>query len=117
MVAMDFSLARLKHLTWKMKLRAFLDGKEELTMAQAVSHKDCDLGKWLYADGLKRYSEIPEMHQLEKVHEELHATVKRIVEMKSSNNVELAEKEFSKIEKTSQDIISLLNIIEEKVNK
>ncbi len=46
MATIDFVSARIKHLNWKVRLRLFLDGIETMTQEQAVSHKDCDLGKW-----------------------------------------------------------------------
>jgi methyl-accepting chemotaxis protein len=44
----DFAFERIMHIAWKVSLRKFLDGKGSLTLEQAVSHKECDLGKWLY---------------------------------------------------------------------
>ncbi len=74
----DFTQARFKHLNWKFRLRAFLDGKETITKEQAVSHHDCDLGKWLYSTGIEKYKQYSEMHELEKIHELLHLQIKKI---------------------------------------
>jgi methyl-accepting chemotaxis protein len=111
----DFAVARVMHIAWKSGLRSFLDGKESLTEEQAVSHKDCDLGKWLYSDGLAGYSTMPEMQELEKVHVELHSIIKRVVQLKHSGDISTAEKELAKIEPVSQKIFSLLISIEQKV--
>jgi methyl-accepting chemotaxis protein len=113
--AIDFSSARTKHLLWKTRLRAFLEGKESLTEAQAVSHRDCDLGKWLYSQGMRDYGHLPEMQQLEKIHAELHAVVKRVVRLKEADNIAEAEREFHKVEPISQKIIALLSVIEQRV--
>jgi len=116
MATLDFSTARLKHTNWKLKLRAFLDGKESLTEAQATSPKDCELGKWLYSEGLAKYSGFPEMKQLEKAHSELHASVRHIVSAKKLGNTHGAEEEFKKVGSTSDSIVALLTAIEKKVN-
>ena len=58
--ALDFASARSKHLLWKSRLRDFLDGKGTLTMNEAISHKDCALGKWLYSSGLQQFGKLPE---------------------------------------------------------
>ncbi len=50
-------------------MRSLQDGKEALTSAHAVSHNQCDLGKWLYSDGMSTYGHIAEMVELERVHE------------------------------------------------
>ncbi|QWR78768.1 methyl-accepting chemotaxis protein [Candidatus Magnetomonas plexicatena] len=112
----DFSNARSKHLAWKSRLRDFLDGKESLTESQAVSHKDCDLGKWLYSKGLSSFGNIPEMMTLEKIHEELHSIVKDIVRLKHSGNTSAAEEQYNHIGPMSQEIIGLLTAIEKKVS-
>jgi methyl-accepting chemotaxis protein len=111
----DFAVARVMHIAWKSSLRSFLDGKDSLTEEQAVSHQDCDLGKWLYSDGLASYGSMPEIQELEKIHTELHSIVKRIIEMKKSGNSSAAENELSKLEPVSQKIFSLLVEIEKKV--
>jgi methyl-accepting chemotaxis protein len=112
---LDFAVARVAHIAWKSALRSFLDGKETLTEQQAVSHEDCDLGKWLYSDGLTEYGALPEMQELEKVHVELHSIVRRVVQLKQSDNNTAAEKEFTKIQPVSQKIFSLLIAIEQKI--
>jgi methyl-accepting chemotaxis protein len=111
----DFAVARVMHIAWKSGLRSFLDGKESMTEDQAVSHKDCDLGKWLYSDGKAEYGTMPEMQELEKVHVELHSIVKRVVQLKNSGDAPAAEEELAKIEPVSQKIFSLLVIVEQKI--
>jgi methyl-accepting chemotaxis protein len=104
----DISEAMIYHLSWKIRLKEFLDGKANITEAQALSHKKCDLGKWLYADVMKKYSDDPEIQDLEKVHTEFHETVNRILKMKYSGNVSIAEQEFIHMELLSEKIFSLL---------
>jgi len=111
----DFAFARIMHIAWKASLREFLDGKGSLTMHQAVSHKDCDLGKWLYSEGMEKYGNLPEMKEFEKVHIELHAIVKKTLQYKNSGDTSAAEKEFEKMDKISSKIFSLLVTIEKKI--
>ena len=112
--AFDFTQAKFKHLNWKFKLRSFLDGKETITMEQAVSHHDCDLGKWLYSTGFEKYKQFSEMHDLEKTHETLHALIKKIVDLKHAGKTDEAETEYLKVEGISQTIIGFLDVIESK---
>ena len=111
----DFAVARVMHIGWKATLREFLDGKESLTLEQAVSHKECDLGKWLYSDGLTTYGAMPEMQEFEKVHIELHATIEKVLQFKNSGDATSAEKEYEKMDKISSKIFSLLVTIEKKI--
>jgi methyl-accepting chemotaxis protein len=114
-MALDFMMAKLKHSSWKLKLRDFLDGKPGLTAAQATSHKDCDLGKWMYAEGLTKYKHVAEMKLLEKEHETLHRTIKSIMDLKAAGKAGEAEEVFKKIEPISKKIMDLLSIIELQV--
>ena len=112
----DFNMARSKHLSWKTRLRAFLDGKEAMTVAQATSHHDCDLGKWLYGAGLKEYGHLPEMQKLENEHAEMHGVVKRVVELKTSGDAVRAEQEYAKVGPLSGSIIALLDAMEKRLS-
>ena len=112
----DFAVARVMHIAWKSSLRSFIDGKESMTEEQAVSHKDCDLGKWMYSDGLSAYGTLPEMQELEKVHQDLHAIVRQVINLKHSGDNAGAERELLKLEPVSQKIFSLLVSIEQKID-
>ena len=112
---LDFSAARIKHLSWKTRLRSFLDGQESMSKDQAVSHHDCDLGKWLYSTGMESYGHMPEMNTLEKVHAELHGIIKDVVRLKHDGDTKGAEKKFAKVESVSGRIVAMLNHIESDV--
>ncbi|MEZ5541418.1 MAG: methyl-accepting chemotaxis protein [Pseudomonadota bacterium] len=112
---MDFSAARLKHLNWKSQLRSFLDGKKSMTVAEAVSERDCDLGKWLYSSGLGHYGHLPEMSALEAEHCALHATVKNAIRLKQAGKLAAAEQEYTRLEQLSGRIVDLLHRVEDHV--
>lgn len=111
----NFATIRFKHLQWKSRLRDFLDGKSTLTESQSVSHKDCDLGKWFYAEGMARFGHIEEMKVMDGYHKQLHDTVRHIVKLKHAGQTEEAEGEYEKIGPLSHKIIDLLNAIESKM--
>jgi methyl-accepting chemotaxis protein len=112
--ALDFSMARSKHLAWKARIRDFLSGKESLTLAQAVSHKDCDLGKWLYSTGLQQYGHMKEMQELERQHETRHGLVKTIIQGKERGDVRGAESDFHQLQSLSDEIVALLTVVEKR---
>lgn len=113
----DFMAAKLKHTMWKLHLREFLDGKAGLTGAAATSHRDCDLGKWLYSEGLAKYGSIAEMKQLEAKHAELHAVVKQIMDLKASGRNSDAEAAYARIDPLSKQLVTLLAAAEQGVTK
>ncbi len=112
-----FSLARTKHLGWKVRIQAFLAGKEEVNAEQAGNPKVCDLGKWLYAEGMARYGSIPEMVELERVHADMHAVVQDVVQMKHSGNVRAAQEGAAQVDRMSDRVVALLTAVEGKVGQ
>lgn len=114
MAQMDFGLARLNHQVWKMRLRSFLNDKEKMDASEAMSHEDCDLGKWIYGGALETYASIPEMKRLEVVHAAMHRQIKSIIVNKNSGNIDEAKEEFKEIGSVSAEIVELLTAVEKQ---
>jgi uncharacterized metal-binding protein YceD (DUF177 family) len=70
----------------------------------------------MYAEGLQHYITISEMKSLEKVHINLHETVKTIVSLENEGKAAEADAEYLKIGPISDEIIDLLTVIEKKVS-
>ncbi len=112
----DFFKARMAHMAWRLRIREFLDGKVALSEEEAVSHRHCALGQWLYdGGGIEHYGGFPEMQQLEPEHERLHQVIREIVSLKNSGAAEQAEERFAEIESLSERIVGLLKGLERKV--
>jgi methyl-accepting chemotaxis protein len=111
----DFTDIRLKHVTWRVKLDDFLEGKPSMTEEQATSHEACDAGKWLYSEGMKKYGTMPEMQELEKIHVELHSTVKNIISLKQSGDISAEKEKLENLDKILRKIMFLLVDIEQKL--
>lgn len=109
---LDFADARSKHLLWKTRLRSFLDGKESLDPEQATSHKDCDLGRWLYSSGMKEFGHMDKMMKLESIHEQMHKAVKEAVVCKHGGDNHNAEENYYKVGDLSEQVIGLLRDLE-----
>jgi methyl-accepting chemotaxis protein len=90
------------------RLRDFLDGKEALTLEQAVSHKHCDFGKWYYSEGLKSYGHLKPIMDVEKPHEELHQLIKTIIGLKDEGKTQEAENAYKQVAKISERIVACL---------
>ncbi len=114
---LDFALARTKHQAWKNRLRHFLDGQEPLTAAHAVSHKQCDLGKWLYSDGMRLYGDIPTMQEMEDVHEKMHGYIGDIIRHYNDGSKAEAEKLYQSVIQCSDTVIQCLDKVEQEISK
>ena len=108
----DFMSAKLAHGRWRVRLRLFLDDMQTLSLSEATSPRDCDLGKWLYSDGLTTWGSLPDMQQLERVHDDMHARVRRIIEAKNAGKLDEAEKGYDEMEGVSDNVVRLLDAIE-----
>ncbi len=115
---LDFTSARLMHQDWVAKVRLFLNGKFELDESKLSSHRDCELGKWLYSDGLARHGSLAEMQRLEQEHEQLHRTIRDIVnERHGEKNRERTDGLFRRLLGLSGNVLELLAAIEDRVNR
>ncbi len=107
--SLDLSAAKAAHLNWKTRLRAFLDGKEALSMDEAVSHRHCKFGKWYYSEGLQNFGHIEAMRAVEKPHEELHEMIRTIIEYKERGQMDQAEQAYRYVSNISDEIVRLMD--------
>ena len=102
-------------MAWRTYLDDFLAGKNSMTEEQATNHKVCDVGKWLYSVGMKKYGDLDEIQKLEKIHVELHATVKKVILLQEAGDIDAKKKELKKLDRILRKIMLLLVRIEENL--
>ncbi|MEW8691328.1 MAG: methyl-accepting chemotaxis protein [Candidatus Thiodiazotropha endolucinida] len=108
--------AMAAHLSWKTKLRGFLDGKGSLDERVAYNHKACGFGIWYEKVGRKELSHISEINQIEKPHRELHELIKRIADLKNRGDMQAAEREYQRVAPLSEEIVRMMQTIQSKLN-
>jgi len=113
--SVDFSRVKMAHRSWRLKLRHFLDGHENIDRKGLASHRDCELGKWIYGGGMATYSHLQEMLELETRHKEMHASVKHVVELKHAGKAGEAEQEFSRVCEAADRVVGLITRVEAQV--
>jgi len=113
-VKFDFEQARSKHLLFKSRLRSLLYGAD-IAEAPVISHYECTVGKWIYGHALTDYAYIPEMHQLEKVHADLHTLARHLVEIYKEGRIDEARRRLEDIENIAERLIALLSMVEAQV--
>lgn len=117
LTVLDLSGARAAHLTWKDRLCGYLDGRPALTRDQLVCHRECDLGRWYYSEGVHHYDTIPEMRELEPLHEALHQRIGTMVELREQGRTAEAKICLDEIDPLSRQIVDLLERIEHKATE
>jgi HD-GYP domain-containing protein (c-di-GMP phosphodiesterase class II) len=117
LTVLDLSGARSSHLSWKSRLRAYMDGKNTLSRKQLVSHRECELGRWYHSEGIHHYGHIPEMQALAQPHENLHLIIHALVDHHEQGRYDEAESCYAQVEPLSTQIVDLLTAIERNAAK
>ena len=115
--SLDFAGVKTAHRSWRLKLRNFLDGQESLAADKIASHRDCVLGKWLYADGAAAYGQVAGFRELEETHKAMHDKVKEVVELKHAGKVSQAEQRYKEVCSRADEVVALLTKLEGQVVK
>ncbi len=103
--------AKAAHLAWRSKLMSYLSGEINIDSRELSSHRDCVLGQWYYNDGLRDFSHIAEMKELEAPHKEIHQVIHNVVDLKQSGDNDKAMQEFEKITPLSSQIVDIIDRI------
>ena len=115
-VCFDFDKAKSAHLSWKIKVRDFLQGnRAAITKDQVCSHRECAMGKWYYTEGVKNYGTNSYFKKIEAPHARLHQIIKEVYEMYEMDELEKADKLYLELAPLSDEIVSLLDKTEKSV--
>jgi hypothetical protein len=114
----DITIARITHVEWVHQLEMLLH-KSSSTVT-LPSYHDCELGVWLYGEGLRVYKEIPEIELLEKSHKIFHIAADNVVQWHNgskynSQKSAQAEIDFRDALRTSKEIVYHLTMLEFRI--
>ena len=115
MVQLDFQEAKTKHLQFKSRLRAILFGEILEDENPVISHDECPVGKWIYKHALSAYPQMIEIYTLEKVHQQIHAIARQLVNLYKAGEIDVARKGLSEIEAVGDKLIYTLELVENKI--
>lgn len=110
----NLKLVGANHNIWCMKLNQFVNSNTDAPPVK--SHRDCEMGKWLYSVGLSKYGQIKDITTLEKVHQQLHTLSQEIVNLKNSGNVNEARQKLFVLQDYSDQIIKLVNNVHNQIH-
>lgn len=117
MSTINFAVVKLAHQTWRLKLRAYLDGTEEIDPGSLVSHRDCGLGRWIYSAEAAEFAHSRDFLELESKHKVMHQMVKQVVELKSIGRVREAERELARVREFADIVVALITKLEERADR
>jgi len=111
-----FESAKIKHIVFKSKVKSYLYGTDT-PLEPILNYRVCSFGQWIYDVGLNHFNHLPEMHQLEKVHRQIHEHATHLVNLKDSERTEMALAGLPQLETLAQDIVDLLTQIQKKAGE
>ncbi|GLU54630.1 hypothetical protein Dfri01_40910 [Dyadobacter frigoris] len=114
LLELDFERAKAKHILFKTWLRSMLYGID-IDKTAITNYRECEVGKWIYGYALEKYGNIPEMHDLEKVHYEIHDCANELITLYKNGEVEKAREGLTKMEQLAGNFTTLLSVIGIKV--
>ncbi|MBF0219404.1 MAG: CZB domain-containing protein [Gammaproteobacteria bacterium] len=114
---LDFEKARAAHHAWLQRMERFVQGHELVNMEEAVSHRHCELGRWLDGDGRRLYGDLAVMQRIEEPHRRMHEMIREIV-VKVNNRTPFDGKlVMAELSRFSAEIITLLDEIENEASQ
>lgn len=115
---LDFAKWVAAHRDWRRRLTSFVDGNSQEALDETVICLDnrCDLGKWIHANGIKFYGELPVFQQLVKDHAAFHQCAGHVVQLYKTQGEPPARKALnSDFDTYSLKVVSGLNNLERQV--
>ncbi len=114
-VQLDFQEAKTKHLQFKSRLRSILFGEALEDENPVLSHTECPVGKWIYNHALATFNNVPELHELEKVHQQIHEVARKLINLYNEGKVEQSRRGLDEMEKIAEELFFLLQEVEAKI--
>jgi aerotaxis receptor len=106
----DFNQAKKAHLSWKLRVRNFLQGDiNAISKEQVCSHRECDLGRWYYSEGMSKYKDSSYFKGIEKPHARLHQIIQEVFDMYEKGTLDEAEALYQELGPLSDEIVDLLD--------
>ncbi|RVU38872.1 chemotaxis protein [Hwanghaeella grinnelliae] len=102
-------LAKADHVLWKKRLVDMSVGRAALSESELADHKSCRLGKWYYGPGSLPYREHAAFARLEEPHAAVHQNGIEAARLFNAGNLDGAMTAIGKVEKASEDVLSLLD--------
>ncbi len=109
-INLDVNVARLTHAEWETELERLAKGSHKESVPHI--HANCDLGRWIYGRGLRKYGDFGEIWQLKEVHNIFHSVADDIIQQKVQGRADLATDMLDQVRNHSRDIIYLLTSLE-----
>lgn len=87
----------------------FIEGKENISPSEFLSHRECELGKWYYSEGMENFGKVPKFIELGRKHEEFHMIGARLIRLANEGKAQEARRKFQETDTLTNELLSLLD--------
>ncbi|MFQ3597518.1 MAG: hypothetical protein SNJ55_10780 [Chloroherpetonaceae bacterium] len=105
----DIALVKAMHITWKMRIRAALNGTGKWQDVHANNPEQSEIGKWIEQVGLWKYQHEPIFHMFLEQHQLLHKLASQIQQHHESGQIEEARALLTELDRLSEDFLKLID--------
>lgn len=109
-ITLDVNVARLAHAEWELELERLASGGSGANLPHI--HARCDLGRWVFGRGLRKYGNFTEMWKLKETHGEFHMVSDEVIRLKAEGSEERVLEKLKPLRKLSREIVYLLTGLE-----
>ncbi len=111
----DFESARRGHKQWRVKARAYVNDIEiDFDPSTAKDPTLCALGQWINSEG-QQFSNSATFQKLIQIHNDLHAQIGLIVDLKHEHKIEEANQAIETLIEQSNKVIELITQLEREM--
>ncbi len=105
------------HGLWKAKLRLGIEkGRSEISSQDASQDNLCELGQWLYSEGLENYHHDDHYHKVKTLHASMHKVAGQTVHYIEEGDLEKAEEMLTRdgvLDNASLELVMAMRAWEE----
>ncbi len=106
---LELEQAKAAHLSWRTRVRNYLDNGQGLSRDEALSHEHCQFGRWYYGPAREALAGLAEYQALDVPHRTLHQSVARILDLREQGQNEQAEREYENLLELSSRLVEQLD--------
>jgi methyl-accepting chemotaxis protein len=105
----DIEKVKTSHRMWRNRFLRFIEGKENINPSEFLSHRECQLGKWYYSEGMKNFGKVLEFIELGRKHEEFHRIGVQLIKLANEGKIEEAKRKFQETDTLTNELLSFLD--------
>ncbi len=103
------------NVAWKSKIRDFVEGEDiGISDEEATDPASSELGRWYHGTG-QELMHLPLMQQLGEEHEQMYQGIKKVIDGKASDDVDMVEAGLAQVDTQSDKVVAILNQLIDEV--